>query len=293
MVAASAKATARDHAREGDRDSEGDRGRSSGNGRSSAGERARGPLHPVLIAGWLAKGVVYCTIGVIALQVAFGDRGEEADEEGAMRAIADQPLGGTLLWMVAGGLALYVIGRVLEAVLVASDRPWSHRLAIAGSGLVHGTIALAAAQFAMGDGSGNNDQEETWTARVLELPAGQWLLALGALVLLAIGVALIWGGVSRRFVDELDLDRASDRARRILVPVGILGVAARGAAVALLAWFLARAALEQDPQEAAGLDEALRELADTPVGQVVLAVLAVGFIAFGALCIAHAKLRRA
>jgi hypothetical protein len=262
-------------------------------GRGGAGERARGPLDPVLRVGWAAKGIVYGLIGVLALQVAFGSRSENADEEGALETVAAQPMGQMLLWFVAAGLVLYVVGRVLEAILLATDRPWHHRVVIGLSGLIHATVALAAARIAMGGGGGSDNEEEKLTARALELPAGQWLVGLAGLAVIAVGGILVWGAISKRYVDELDLDRSSGRARTYVIPIGFVGVAGRGAAVALLGWFLVHAALQTDPDETAGLDEALRQLAGGPLGVGGLALLAVGFMAFGAACLFHAHYRRA
>jgi hypothetical protein len=261
--------------------------------RSQTGERAREPLHWVLVAGWITKGIVYGLIGLLALQVAFGNGSQDADEEGALQQIGSQPLGGTLLWLVAAGLALYVVGRVLEAVLLATDRSTFSRLAIAASGVIHGGIALIAARMAMGDGGQSDGQEEAFTARLLEAPAGQWLVGLGGLAIVAVGLGLVWAAISKRFVDELDLDRATGRARRVVEVVGFAGVAARGAATALIGWFVIHAALQHDPSEANGLDDALREVADTPYGQIALAAVAIGFMAFGATCLLHARYRRA
>jgi hypothetical protein len=247
----------------------------------------------VLRVGWSVKGVVYGLIGVLALQVAFGSGNGGADEEGALRAVAEQPLGTVMLWAVAAGLAFYTVGRVLEAALVATDRSWVQRMAIGGSGLVHGSVALLAARFAVGDRGGSGNDEETLTARALELPAGQWLVGIAGLVVLAVAAVLVWGAISKRYIDELDLDRAGGRARKVVVPIGFVGVAARGVALALIGWFVVHAALQHDPGEAAGLDEALHGLAQGPFGQAALTVVAAGFVAFGLTCLLHARYRRA
>jgi hypothetical protein len=261
-------------------------------GDGSLGERLREPLDPVLRVGWFVKGIVYGLIGILALQVAFGGSDQDADEEGALQAIADQPFGTILLWAVAAGVAFYAIGRLVEAVLVATDREWYERVVIGGNAIVHGSIGVIAASFALGNGGGSDNEEEVLTARALELPAGQWLVGLAGLAVIVAGALLVWGAISKRYVDELDLDQAEGRAKTIVLTVGFVGVAARGLALALLGWFLLDAAIQNDPDEAAGLDEALRELAEAAYGTVLLGLLAIGFIAFGVTCIFHSKYRR-
>jgi hypothetical protein len=267
------------------------RGETGDGERGELGERLRGPLDPLLRAGWVAKGVVYVLIGILALQVAFGDGSENADEEGALRTISEQPFGGALLWAVAIGLFLYVGGRLVEAAVVASDREPKERLAIAGSAIAHGSVAVLALSMAIGGGGGGTD-EEGLTASVMDMTGGRWLVGLAGIAILAVGAGLIWGAVSKRVIDELDLDCAGGRAEKVVIPLGIIGAAGRGVATGLIGVFVVNAAVQFDPDEAAGLDEALKELAEQPFGQFALALVALGLMAFGAVCILHAKYRR-
>ena len=67
--------------------------------------------------GFVARGVVYLVIGLIALDVVRdGGRGDEASKEGALREIAERPFGGALLVVLAVGLAGYAMWRATEAV---------------------------------------------------------------------------------------------------------------------------------------------------------------------------------
>jgi hypothetical protein len=250
-------------------------------------------LHPILVAGWLAKGVVHVVVGILAVQLALGTRSGSADQQGALREIASQPMGGVLLWLVAAGLALYMVGRMAEAWLSTGESGWK-RAAVAGKALLYGAIAVAAARIAMGGSSGSsNNQEKHLTARLLDAPAGQWLVGVGGLVIIGAGAYLVWWAWQKKFLDELDIDNADPGKQRVLVPLGVGGITARGVATALIGWFVLDAALQHDPDQAAGLDEALRRFADGTGGQLGLGVVAVGFVAYGIVCIAHARYRRA
>ena len=72
--------------------------------------------------GFVARGVVYIVIGLIALNVARdGGRGDDASKEGALREIAERPFGGALLVVLAVGLAGYAMWRATEAVWGKQD----------------------------------------------------------------------------------------------------------------------------------------------------------------------------
>nr|MBA3348293.1 DUF1206 domain-containing protein [Actinomycetota bacterium] len=68
-------------------------------------------------AGLVAKGVLYAVIGILAIKVALGGRKESPDREGALNAIAQQPLGRGLLGVLALGLAAYALWRLAQGFL--------------------------------------------------------------------------------------------------------------------------------------------------------------------------------
>ena len=74
--------------------------------------------------------------------------------------------------------------------------------------------------------------------------------------------------------------------------VGVVGLTGRAAVVALLGYLLLRASLEHDPQEAAGVDEALRSLVDEAYGRWVVTAIAVGLACYGLYSWIEARYRR-
>src|SRR5215203_6901615 len=86
-------------------------------GQAHAAAEHYGPT--VARAGWVAKGVVFAIVGVLTLQLALGDPSGSPDQQGALRALADQSFGAVLLVLLVVGLAAYAIGRWLEASLLA------------------------------------------------------------------------------------------------------------------------------------------------------------------------------
>src|SRR2546430_16832030 len=63
-------------------------------------------------AGFVARAVVYVTIGVLALKLAFGLGGTPADPRGALHAVAHPPFGRVLLTLVALGLGGHSLRRL-------------------------------------------------------------------------------------------------------------------------------------------------------------------------------------
>ena len=75
----------------------------------------------------MAFGVVHLLIAWLALQLAFGDRSEDASSDGAIRELAPQPFGEVLVWLVALGMFLLVVWRLLEAAMGHQDEDGAKR----------------------------------------------------------------------------------------------------------------------------------------------------------------------
>ena len=67
--------------------------------------------------GYIVRGVIYLVIGLIALRLAFGIRGDAMSQTGAIVTIGHQPFGIILLFSVGVGLAGYSLWSGICAVL--------------------------------------------------------------------------------------------------------------------------------------------------------------------------------
>ena len=67
--------------------------------------------------GYGVRGLIYITMGLLAVQVVLGKGGGLASPQGAITAIGKQPAGLLLLWIVLIGLISYSLWGVVRAVL--------------------------------------------------------------------------------------------------------------------------------------------------------------------------------
>jgi hypothetical protein len=250
----------------------------------------------VVRGGWIAKGVVFVLIGILTLQLALGDPSHAPDQQGALRAVADQPFGSVLLVLLAVGLAAYAVGRWLEAsVLAEPDLDAFERVKLVATGVLYAALAVAAVRLLSSGGTGGGGRRpeaQSVTADVLDAPLGRWLVGAVGLGFVAAALYEAGQGVTNRFLDDLDTGAMSKGVRVTTERIGQAGLIARGVAWALIGWFLVRAAVQYDPSEAKGLDQALRSLADEGWGTAVLLVVAVGFAGYGGYCAVQARYRR-
>jgi len=250
--------------------------------------------------GLVAKGVSYALIGILALQVAFGHRGQAVDRQGVLRQLASESWGPAALVALAVGFAGYALWRICDALFDRGGEGddaagLAKRAAAFGIGAVYIASAVAAVSLVVSSrpsagGSGGNESAET--ARVLDWPAGRWIVLAVAAGFAGAGLVNIVGGVVRRFLKRLNRREMGPHVERWAVASGVLGHVARGVVFALVGAFLAKAAIDYDPAEAIGIDGALRKLVEQPAGPLLLGAVAGGLVAYALYCLVEARYRR-
>lgn len=248
-------------------------------------------LRRLITVGLCAYGLVHLLIGWLALQIAFGTGGSgEADQQGALATLAGQPFGAVLLWATAVGLFALVLWQGLEAAIghqnVDEDRKrLVRRVGSAARAVVYAALGYAAVRTVTGSGSSGGDQkQEGLTAQLLGLGFGRFLVGGVGVVVLVVAGRQIWRGVKKKFTRDLDGGVA-----HWVIRLGQIGYVARGVALAVIGGLFIWAAVTYDPEKAGGLDDALRTVHDAPLGSVLLAVLALGVLAFGVFCFVWAR----
>ena len=245
--------------------------------------------------GFLAKGLVYVLIGVLAFQVAMGDQ-QRADQKGALQSIADKPGGSVVLWLMVLGFLAYAAWRFSEAAFGRRDetdekKRTAKRIGSAANGAIYLAFAVLAFRTVTSSSSSGGGGADI-TAKVLDWPAGQAIVVIAGLVIMVVAVALAWRGLKTDFEKHLNTGGMSRTTFTAVRRLGQVGYIARGAVFLLIGGLVVKAAMDHQPGKAQGFDVALRSLAGAPFGQVLLIAAALGLICFGAYCVAEARYRR-
>jgi hypothetical protein len=250
--------------------------------------------------GLVAKGVSYALIGILAIQIPLGQGGQAADRQGALRQLATEDWGPAALIALAVGFACYAVWRLIEAVVDRQReghdaKGLAKRARSLGLGVLYAASAAAALALVRSGSSragGAAGDEKQETARVLDWPAGRWIVLAVALGFLADGLYNVYRGVTTKFRERLKTQEMSQGVERAAVGSGVLGHLARGVVFALVGVFLAKAAIEYDPSEAVGIDGALLKLVQHDQGPLLLGLVAAGLIAYALYCLVEARYRK-
>ena len=247
-------------------------------------------------AGLAARGVVYLVIGVLAIKLALGEGGKATSQQGALKTIAEQPLGTALLVMVAIGLAGYATWRLLRAAIGhgpegADDT--KDRIAGLVSGIGYAALCVTAVKIlASAGGGGGGSQADKATGGVLGWPGGTWLVAIVGAIIVGVGLEQGYKALKQKFLENSKTGEMSHRVRQGFTALGVAGYLARMVVFTLIGYFLIKAALDYDPDKAIALDGALAHLGQTSYGPLLLGAVAAGLVCFGAYSIADARFRK-
>jgi hypothetical protein len=231
-------------------------------------------------AGLVVRGLFYLLLASLAIHVAVNaTSAKQADPNGALRVVADQPLGLVVLGAAALGFAAFAIARLVAAVvaLTGEERQWWD--------------GVRACVF--GDHSqGSEQSHRTFTAKLLGHAGGRV-----ALVVIGIAVICFYGyqayvAISGGFEDSLDDKRMPSWLQRATRVLGTGGIGARVIAWPPVGVFLIVAAVTHDAHKALGLDASLRDMSRHWWGVAVLSIVAVGLIAFALYSFLEAAYRK-
>jgi hypothetical protein len=252
-------------------------------------------LHWFARVGYMARGLVFTILSYFTMRAAIGATARTIDSKEALHQLLRQPLGETLLSMMAAGLLCFGLWR-LSQLLIDPDcygrdaKGWARRGIYGLAGLFYIGFAAVAASMLFGAATGDTDSAmRDWTAWLLAKPAGRWMIGSIGLIVLASGIGTGVSGIRAQFKEQLAL---SKRPRLLVTALGCIGFLTRAAVFAIIGVFLLFAAIDSNAHEATGFAGALMIVKQQRYGTALLAIVAAGLFAFGAFGIAEAAFRR-
>jgi hypothetical protein len=249
-------------------------------------------LDVVARIGLVAYGVVHLLLGWLAVQLALGHTGKNASTTGAMHELARQPFGTELVWAVAVGMLLLVVWRAVEAAFGHRDEDGGarlrKRLVSVMKAVLYAVIALSAVKVATGSGSSGGGSKGL-TAKVMDWPAGQWLVAAAGLAVLGYGASLVRRGWTEKFAEDLETEGLLGSSGAAYLVLGRVGYIAKGVSIGLVGALLVLAGIDHDSSKSGGLDQALQKVLQAPGGAIAIVVIGLGFACYGLFCFARSR----
>lgn len=265
---------------------------------TSAAEKAQ-PFHWLVRAGFLARGITYGLIGVLALAIALGDgtMGAAPSQQGALELIARATLGRIALIGIAAGLLAYalwklgqIMGRGLEGSGGGHDA--KDRVANLAGGVAYLGFFAVAIRALMGSAGNASTESRQAAAGVLGWPGGQLLVGAAGAALIAISLYQAYDAIRGGFAGDSKLGRMGPDQRRVFMLLGRLGLGARSLVFVLVGYFLLDTAIDFNPQTAVSVDGAIARLHQQPLGPWLVGLVGAGLLTFAVFSLFEARYRR-
>jgi uncharacterized protein DUF1206 len=245
--------------------------------------------------GYVVRGVLYATMGVLALRIALGKPdGRATDLNGSLLFVIGNPFGKWLLLIAIVGLAAYSLWGLIRAVFDPLHRGsdpsgYMQRLGFLSSAASYGAVALFGLQILFGATPAGSDPTQKTIGSVLIHPAGG-LLTMGiGLVAIGIGIGQFVEAYRAAFRGDLKGAQMTETERKIVVALGRFGMFARGVTFTIIGWFLLQAGMQHDPNKAQSFGGAFLFLLQEPYGPLLLGIVALGLVALGLHSLACAR----
>ncbi|MDB5193442.1 MAG: hypothetical protein JWQ96_3005 [Segetibacter sp.] len=253
-------------------------------------------VKPIAQAGLIAKGLVYCLLGVLAFMAAFhmgGQSTSNTDKQGVLSTIKQQTGGQIMLAIIALGLLCYSLWRGIQTFGDTEQKGKDAKgLAARGryllSGLIYASFALYAVKmlFSPGNSSGNSKQDTVH--ELLNKPFGQWLLGIVAAIIIGVGIYQIYYGLSEKYRKHVEKIGYSSN-KNLMLSAGKIGYVARGIVWLIIGWLFSKAALHSNSAEAGDTSNAFQFLAEASYGTYLLAAVGAGLICYGIFNLIRAR----
>jgi hypothetical protein len=244
-----------------------------------------------------AKGMLYGLIGLFVVNDLIHDQPVVSGSQGVLTSLVRQPLGSIMLGLFSVGLLGYVLWRFIQAGLDPghtsdiSPRRVVQRLGYAISGFTYLGLAYAAGRLALGLAVDFDDTVEDLAAVLFEREIGPWVLLGVGFSVIVVGLTYIYGAYTGSYISDLSQDLYKS-ARRWAVNIGKVGIVARGVGFILIGAYLVKAGYTVDADQAGDLGNVFDQLDDQPLGEVWLAAISFGFIAYATYMIVAAFYRK-
>jgi hypothetical protein len=233
--------------------------------------------------GYVVSGLLHLTIGYLAIRIALGGGGD-ADQSGALAAVAAKPGGVVALWIAVLAFLAMALWRLVETALGRKTEPKSQaassevvdRVKAFALAVVYLALAFSTLGFARGTGKSTGAQNAGISARLMQTSVGTVAVIAAGVAIVGVGAYHVYKGATQNFVDDLE-GRPSELVRRL----GTTGYIAKGLTIAGAGVLVVGAATRSEPTRATGLDGALKTLGAQPFGVALLIAAALGIMTYG------------
>src|SRR3954470_269004 len=245
-------------------------------------------LKALTLVGCFSTGVIYGSIGVIAILSFLKLKNGGADENSFFVLLDGFAFGRILNWVIIFGAVCFIIWRFYEAFQdpynIGSDvKAILLRTGAAFSSGADAFIALSALQAIFSREkapvTGEPIQQQSMVADLLKTEWGRTVVIVTALIVLLTALVLVFYGLSKRFTESIKASDFTKGWTYIVHGIAYAGYLSRGVILGVIGLFYLKAAIKRNSSYVVNTDKAFDFLGDH-MGPVVFILIAMGTICY-------------
>jgi hypothetical protein len=251
--------------------------------------RQRTLIHYLPVYGSIATGIIYVSIGVIAILSFLKLREGGADESSMLAILNDYIAGKIFIGIILLGTVSYITWRIYEAITDPygygkNTSGLAKRTGIALSTIADGLIVYAAIRVLLGIGNIQTDgqpaEERMMVSNMLQHSLGNaFVIATGSIILATAIVQLLYG-VTRGYKERVDIAHFSKIIKNTIHFLAWTGYVARGIILGITGFFFVKAGVLENARHVVNTDKAFDFIGDN-IGHLYFILVAAGTICYG------------
>lgn len=243
--------------------------------------------------GFVAKGVVYLLLGLLAYRAATSPKSVGPANAVALEVLK-APMGRMMLAILAIGLAWYAVWRFIECFADANNKGTEPkglgaRAIYLVSGVIYASVALDASALLL-NWDNDKGQVRSIASSLLEGP----LAVVAGLGIGGYGLWQLWKGIAGKLSKQLNEGEAQRETGKWVIALSRVGLAGRGLVFVLVGYWLVThpATAPAMATSSSGAVGALKLFERLPQADTLLMLAAIALAAYGVYQLAHSRYRR-
>ncbi|TMM29015.1 DUF1206 domain-containing protein [Polaribacter aestuariivivens] len=233
--------------------------------------------------GFVTKGLVYAIIGILTFLTALNIGGKVSDRNTVIAFLENQIFGKVLLLIVGTGMLSYAIWRFYKSFLVVTNKNKKTKYILMIDffmrGIIYGSFAISILYKAVNQ-STQGVSKESLVTKILNLENGAYILYTIAIIIFISAINQFYIVTKNKHLKNIEQSKNLE-SFAFLKKTGTFGISARGISFLIFAWFIFKAASEQNPNQIKGTQEMFTYLHNLTFGDILMAIMALGFISYG------------
>lgn len=241
------------------------------------------------IYGCISTGMIYTSIGVIAILSFLKIKHGGADESSLMAFLNGFVVGKIIIWVILLGTVSYIIWRIYETL----TDPYGYgkdafglakRTGIAMSTIADALIAYAAVEVLLGAGNvqenGQPLEQRHMVGEILQKNHGDWLIIGIGVIVSITAIIQFWYGITKGYRERLDVKQYNKSIRTTINIFAWAGYGARGIILGIIGFFFIQAGVAENANYVVNTDKAFDFIGDH-VGHAYFIIVSIGTILYG------------